>query len=628
VGHNVKLGRGGIREIEFYAQTQQLIYGGLDPYLRCGRTVEALTTLTEAGHINEKVADELTESYEFLRRLEHRLQMVDDQQTQTMPVDNDEIRRLASFMAFDDVDTFIATLLEKLTLVNSHYRQLFENAPGDDAQTADWTFAPETPDEQAAAAIEALGFANVVDTYRRLRQWHRVGFRLSRSERAQDMLRQLIPDIARAAARLPDPNAALEAIEAFLSRLTSGLRFLSTISAHPPLLKLVFEIVTLAPALAEELIRRSERLQIATAGGFFNLLPDGRVMRAECAAIVLEADDVQQAIEHIDSWAHDYRFQVAVNLLQHRVGAHDAGLTLSDIADTVVEQAAMLVAPRIQSGQISPLDRMAAVAIGAWGSRDLTPGIPVELLFIHQNGRAELSSCRLARRIVTLCAARSTNGRLCDMETTNELWGAPGPLVTPLDAFIEHVRDSASAEQLIAMTELRVIFSPAELRSRIESAARDLLTSRAAPDALIAHARGRVDELEILDGAKETDDSLQSTRIRRVLDDTVRALQVRHAMGNAEVLMPSITKALAAFARHALLEAETVRNTLDARHRFRQVEIAWSVRFGRDNQRSPGPNHIDSELLLAAGIVDVAEWRALLSEATALLCVIRDRHLQ
>ena len=93
-GHNIKLGRGGIREVEFYAQTQQLIYGGLDPYLRCARTVEALTTLAEAGHINEKVADDLTESYEFLRRLEHRLQMIDDQQTQTMPVDNEGIRRV------------------------------------------------------------------------------------------------------------------------------------------------------------------------------------------------------------------------------------------------------------------------------------------------------------------------------------------------------------------------------------------------------------------------------------------------------------------------------------------------------------------------------------------------------
>ena len=299
-GHNVKLGSGGIREVEFYAQTQQLIYGGLDPYLRCARTVEALTTLAEAGHIDETAADDLTELYEFLRRLEHRLQMIDDQQTQTVPIEDEGIRRLAGFMAFDDVDAFTTALLESLARVELHYGRLFENAPGDDVRAADWAFAGEMPDDRTAAAIAALGFADVAGTYRRLRQWHRLGFRQSQNERAKEMLRQLLPDIARAAARLPDPNAALEALETFLSRLPPGLRFLSMISAHPSLLGLVFEIVTLAPGLAWELTRHSERLQLAIAPGFFDLLPDGRVMRAECAEIVREAEDLQEAIERIE----------------------------------------------------------------------------------------------------------------------------------------------------------------------------------------------------------------------------------------------------------------------------------------------------------------------------------------
>jgi len=442
------------------------------------------------------------------------------------------------------------------------------------------------------------------------------------------MLRQLIPNFAQAAARLPHPNAALEALETFFSRLPSGLRFLSIISAHPSLLGLVFEIVTLAPLLAGELTRRSERLQMAIAPGFFGLLPDGRVMRAECADIVREAEDVQEAIERIDSWVHDYQFQVAVNLLRHGIDAHDAGLTLSDVADVVVEQVGTLVAHRIRDEQASPPDPMAAVEIGAWGSRDLTPADQVELLFIHQDASgAEPSSCRLARRMVALCAARSANGHLCDVETTKVLWGASGPLVTPLDAFVDHVRDSASAEQLIAMTELRVIFGPVELRSRIDDAVRGLLTSRVAPEVLIAHARTRIGELEALGNANATNDFSLCARIRRTLDETVRALQVRHARANSEVLTPSVTKALAALARHAFMDADTVRNALDARHRLRQFEIMWSVRFGRGDPNSLAPVRVDSALLLATGMVDTAEWRALLAEGVALLCVIRNAHL-
>jgi glutamate-ammonia-ligase adenylyltransferase len=381
--------------------------------------------------------------------------------------------------------------------------------------------------------------------------------------------------------------------------------------------------------LARELAHRSERLQMATAPRFFNLLPNGRVMRAECADIVRDAEDVQEAIERIDSWVHDYRFQVAVNLLRHGIDAHDAGLALSDLADAVLEQVGTLVADRSGDEQVLPSDRMAAVAVGAWGSRDLTPAAPVELLFIHQNASGgDPSSCRLARRIVAFCTARSANGQLCDVETSEELWGAPGPLVTPLDALLGHVRDSASAEQLIAMLELRVIFGPAALRARTDGAVRDLLTSRVASKALIAHARARVGELEVLGNAEAANEFSLCAQVRRTLDETVRALQVRHATANSEVLTPSVTKALAALARHAFIDANTVRSALDTRHRLRQIEIMRSIRFGRRDPDSLAPLRVDAELLLAAGMVNPAEWRALLAEGVALLCAIRDVHLQ
>jgi hypothetical protein len=172
-----------------------------------------------------------------------------------------------------------------------------------------------------------------------------------------------------------------------------------------------------------------------------------------------------------------------------------------------------------------------------------------------------------------------------------------------------------------------VIFGPTELRSRIDDAVRDLLTSHVVPDALIAHARARVGELEALGNAKTTNDFSLCARIRTTLDETVRALQVRHAIANSEVLTPSVTKALAALARHAFMDADTVRNALDTRHRLRQIEIILSVRFGRGDPNSLAPVRVDSELLLAAGMVDVAEWRALLGEGMALLRVIRNGHL-
>jgi glutamine synthetase adenylyltransferase len=381
--------------------------------------------------------------------------------------------------------------------------------------------------------------------------------------------------------------------------------------------------------LAGELTRHSERLQLAIAPGFFDLMPDGRVIRAECADIVREAKDVQGAIERMDAWAHDYKFQVAVNLLRHGMDAHDAGLTLSDLADAVVEQAFNLVDGHFPAGQASPRGSLVVAAIGAWGSRDLTPDAPVELLFLHQEAvGAEPSLCRLARRLVGLCAAPSANGRLCDVDAATATWGAPGPLVTPIDAFVDHVRDRASAEQLIAVMQLRTIFGPTELRSQFETAMEDALTSHVAPEALFGHAHAKIGQLQAWDVTGTIDESTHCTRMRTTLDDTVRALQLRHAGARAGMLTPSVEKALAALSRYGLMDADTARRCMDARHRLRQIETMRIVRQGCRRPESSVPTEIDPDSLLAAGMVDMAEWRAFLAGALALLHEIRDQYFR
>ena len=145
-GHNIKIGRGGIREIEFGAQTQQLIYGGTDPYLRCQKTLDALSTLSEAGYLDERSADELTEAYEFLRQLEHRLQMINDEQTQTMPSNDADMARLAGFMGFEEIGSFRDTLFHHLRRVAHHYHVLFEGA--DEDESGVWDFSAETPSDE------------------------------------------------------------------------------------------------------------------------------------------------------------------------------------------------------------------------------------------------------------------------------------------------------------------------------------------------------------------------------------------------------------------------------------------------------------------------------------------------
>ena len=337
-GHNIKVGRGGIREIEFFAQTQQLIFGGRDPYLRCQRTVDALTTLAEAGCIDEQVADELTEAYEFLRQLEHRLQMVSDEQTQSLPTDSAAMARLAGFMAFDDVDSFRDALLHHLRRVEAHYSGLFERA-AEPSDARSLTFSGEQPDDRTAALLKECGFQDVDRAYDRLRRWHQGCLRASRDGRSHKLLIELIPRIVETVARTSDPDRALGRFHDFLAGFTVGVRCLSLLLANPVLLELLSEITMTAPALAGTLRHSPEQLQACLSAGFFDQLPDRRVLNADSAEVLSKATDLQEALELAVGWANDHKLQVSIGVLRHTIDAADAGRAFGDIAEAILRPA-------------------------------------------------------------------------------------------------------------------------------------------------------------------------------------------------------------------------------------------------------------------------------------------------
>ena len=156
-GHNIKLGRGGIREIEFFAQTQQLIYGGRAPELRSARTKEALAALAAAGRIDQATADDLSRAYDYLRRLEHRLQMIDDQQTHSLPDKDDELAALAGFLGYDGLAAFREALFAQLHRVEQAYAALFEEEPSL-AQEGNLVFTGSEPGSETLETLHELGF--------------------------------------------------------------------------------------------------------------------------------------------------------------------------------------------------------------------------------------------------------------------------------------------------------------------------------------------------------------------------------------------------------------------------------------------------------------------------------------
>ncbi len=232
-GHNVKLGRGGIREIEFFAQTQQLILGGRKPALRAPATLDALAALHGEGLIGGVALAELSDSYRYLRKLEHRLQMIEDQQTHTLPKSRDELDHVACFMGAADFESFATELTHRLETVQDHYVRLFEREAPLAGDRGNLVFTGVEDDPETLATLGAMGFRDTHHVANAIRGWHHGRIRATRSARARELLTKLVPALLAALAASADPDAAFMQFDRFVSNLPAGVQLFSLFLARP-----------------------------------------------------------------------------------------------------------------------------------------------------------------------------------------------------------------------------------------------------------------------------------------------------------------------------------------------------------------------------------------------------------
>ncbi len=474
LGHNVKLGRGGIREIEFFAQSQQLVHGGRDPYVRCIKTVDALTTLAEAGHVDESVAEALVESYEFLRQLEHRLQMVEDQQTQTLPTREDGLADIAAFMAYDDSAALAESLLGHLERVHGHYTGLFDSLPSAEGQGA-LRLDGEVPDEATGQTLISMGFRDAAAVFDCFRGWRSDCPVALESERARRELKQLAPRLIEACGHAADPDACFFAFDRFLRSLPEGVHFLSMLGASPSLIALLTEILDTAPALADDLARYPRRLEAALTPGFHGPLPDRRLLRADLRETMGGAGSFEEASVAAARWVHDHRLQVAVALLRQRVDGAQAGQLLSDLAESLVRcLTEWLERDLLARGELAARPSLAILAWGPLATRDLTLHARLGLRFLHASGTSagEEGVTELAVRVLEAMGAETAEGRMFAL-----LPNGDEAATTSLSDLRRHCEAPPPHPDSRARSTLRVVFAADDLAQPIA----DILDGRQMP---------------------------------------------------------------------------------------------------------------------------------------------------
>ena len=632
-GHNVKLGAGGIREIEFFAQTQQLIWGGRYQSLRVRRTEAALHALHALERVTDVEMHELIESYWYLRRVEHRLQMVNDQQTHVLPEDDEGLARIATFLGYDDLGAFAAHLRGHLERVSGHCGRLFGDAPGlaaPDAVGGNLVFTSGDHDPGTMETLTRMGFRNPGAVSSAIRAWHHGRIRATRSTRSRELLTELVPSMLGAFARAADPDQAFARFDGFLANLPSGVQLFSLFQAAPKLLDLVAEITGAAPRIADYLARHADVFDAVLAQGFYDDLPDKAALRETLDHELSLANDFQDRLDIARKWAGDTKFQVSVQQLLALRDTTASAPSLTAVADVLIE--AMLAAVEdefaLRHGRMSG-GALAVVGYGKLGSGMLARGSDLDMVFVYRSpgtnaesdGERPLSApvyyARLCQRLITALSAQTGGGLLYEVDTRLRPMGEDGPLASEVEGFVRYYREDAWTWEQMALTRARVVLAPDGLRSEIEAVITMVLGRERDPGALASEVRDMRERIAREHGG---DDIFAVKHVRGGLMDVefiVQYLVLRDACRHPAVMRTNTLDALAALAEAGSMASEVAHGLAAAARLFYDVQAMMRLALSGDFDRDSAPGGMRRALCRAADAVDFAALEAKLRQAQA-----------
>ncbi len=568
-GHNVKLGRGGIREIEFFAQTQQLIAGGRQPQLRSRETLVTLASLVDKQWITGTVEAELVTAYKFLRRVEHRLQMVTDEQTHEMPEADDALERFARFAGYQTVEDLAAAMIPVLETVQRHYAALFEDMPELTANSSNMVFAGEDDDPATVEALKKMGFKQPSQVLATVRGWHHGRSRAVRSARSRERLTEVQPLLIQALSETTDPDRALMAFDRFVSELPDGVQLFSLLRANPKLLRLVADIMGTAPRLASILSRRRRLLDAVLDPRTFANLPSAAEIDDVLSKEIADAEDMQEALDRARVVGSEQAFLVGIRVLSGSINANQAGQAYALLAERQIARLQETVERELEKthGKV-PGGAASVLAMGKLGGREMTASSDLDLIVVYDYDEAAAMSsglkplapsqyfARLTQRLIAALSAPTAEGTLYEVDMRLRPSGQKGPLATQLSSFVDYQGKDAWTWEHLALTRARVLTGPADFRARVEAAIRTaLLTPR---DRLKTAADVR-DMRERIAAEKGTDSIWDLKQVRGGLVDIefmAQYLQLIHAPSHPDVLDTNTLGAYQKLARAGILLPE------------------------------------------------------------------------
>ena len=606
-GHNIKLGQGGIREIEFFTQTRQLIAGGRDADLRDITTLGGLRALAAKDWLPAEVAAELSDLYLQHRDLEHRIQMVNDEQTHNMPTTPEGVARIAAFCGQTDAD-FRRDLLDRLARTDRLTEGFF--AP---------TAAEEGPELSDSARAIVKGWAS---------------YPALRSDRAQSIFQRLRPVLLKRLTRAANPDEALVALDGFLSGLPSGVQIFSLFEANPSLVDLIVDIAGTAPGLALYLSRNASVLDAVIGGSFFAPWPSVSALTAELAAQMRDAADYERKLDTARRWMKEWHFRIGVHHLRGLIDAFEAGKHYADLAEAVI--AALW--PVVVDGFVTkhgalPGRGAVLLGMGSLGAGRLNAGSDLDLILIYDAAGAEQSTgprplgartyyARLTQAMVTAMSAQMSEGRLYEVDVRLRPSGRQGPVATSIESFRSYQEAEAWTWEHLALTRARVMAGDPSLAQDVETFRRDILTRKGQGDKVltdVADMRARLAVAKPGEGVWEAKFGTGKMMDVELLAQTMALLTASPAR--------QVERQIAAGVAGAKLSLSDQTALLDAYRLCWRIQA--SARLLSDKPLDPATlgEGARAFLLREAGVSETAPLLALLTDRTALAAAVIAAHL-
>ena len=575
---DVKLGRGGIREVEFFVQAQQLVHGGKDPRLHVRGTLLALDALGRAAYVAPALAARLASAYRFLRNTEHKLQMVHERRTQLLPRDEAEIAALARRLGYAGADAgaaFRADHAAHIAAVHDAFEALFHGAEGErqrDERPELRALVQElAQEERAFFELARLGFRDVEGAYRDLRLLRDGPPHAPASARRQRALETLAPALLAEVAASGAPDRALHHLATFITGIGARTSYLHLLLENPPVLRLLVRLFATSEFLSEFFLRHPELIDNLVRVDLVRVRRSPVDMRAELGARMAAAPDLETALDTLRRFRHEEFLRIGVHDIEGSLLPDEVEQQLSDLAETCLE-AALALARREALARTGvpdepPADALVVLGMGKLGSAELNYASDLDLIFIYEadppewwEGRlaAHELFTRIAQRAISALQTPTREGIVYRIDTRLRPSGNQGPLVSSLEAFAAYHATSAQVWERQALIKAKPLAGPAALRAELETVVDRFVYGRGLEREEVEEIARMRDRIERERGGGEDEEVRIKTGRGGLVDVEflVQMLQLRHGHAHPSIRVRSTRAAIPELARAGLLPAD------------------------------------------------------------------------